>query len=116
MANYVLVHGGFTGGAYWSDVARLLEKDGHRVDVVQQLPSAGPDPNVLGDLQADAQVVRRAVDAVGGPVILVGHSYGGMVITELADHPAVVHSVYVAAFWPQRGESVSDMFAGVPVA
>ena len=114
MASYVLVHGGFVGGGYWSDVAQLLEKDGHRVDVVQQLPSAGRDPTVLGDLQADADLVRQAIEAVGDRVVLVGHSYGGMVITELADHPAVSHSVYLAAFWPQRGQSVMDMLASGP--
>ena len=114
MTNFVLVHGGFTGGAYWSDVAQRLEKAGHRVDVVEQLPSAGPDPAALGDLAADAAVVRQYVESVGEPVVLVGHSSGGMVITELADHPYVAHSVYLAAAWPSRGQSMTDMFAGGP--
>jgi pimeloyl-ACP methyl ester carboxylesterase len=114
MTNFVLVHGGFIGGWYWSDVAEKLEKAGHRVDVVEQLPSAGTDPATLGDLAADAAVVRQTVENVGEPVVLVGHSYGGMVITELADHPSVAHSVYLSAFWPQRGQSLADMLAGGP--
>jgi pimeloyl-ACP methyl ester carboxylesterase len=114
MANFVLVPGGFVGGWYWGGVAQRLEKAGHRVDVVEQLPSAGPDPATLGDLAADPAAVTQCVERVGEPVVLVGHSYGGMVITELADHPGVAHSVYLAAFWPSRGRSVMDMFSGGP--
>jgi pimeloyl-ACP methyl ester carboxylesterase len=115
MTNFVLVHGGFVGGWYWSDVAQRLEKAGHRVEVIEQMPSAGTDPAALGDLAADVEVVKQAVERVGEPVVLVGHSYGGMVITELADHPSVAHSVYVAAVWPQRGQSMMDMFAATPL-
>jgi pimeloyl-ACP methyl ester carboxylesterase len=115
MTNFVLVHGGFVGGWYWGEVAQRLEKAGHRVEVVEQMPSAGPDPAVLGDLAADVEVVKQAVERVGEPVVLVGHSYGGMVITELADHPSVAHSVYLAAVWPQRGQSLMDMFAEAPL-
>jgi pimeloyl-ACP methyl ester carboxylesterase len=114
MTNFVLVHGGWVGGWYWSEAADRLRKDGHRVEVIEQLPSAGTDPAALGDLAADAKVVKQAVERVGEPVVLVGHSYGGMVITELADHPAVAHSVYLAAFWPQRGQSAMDLFAAGP--
>ncbi|MFR9803996.1 alpha/beta fold hydrolase [Pseudonocardia sp. RS010] len=114
MATYVLVHGGFVGGWYWDEVRPRLEKAGHTVDVVPQLPSSGPDPSALGDLVADAEVVRRHVGSAEEPVVLVGHSYGGMVITELADHPDVAHSVYVAAFWPARGASVFDMLSTMP--
>ena len=114
VSNYVLVHGAFVGGSFWRETGALLEQEGHRVDVVEQLPSAGPDPASLGDLQADVDVVRRAVEALGQPVVLVGHSYGGMVLTELADHPAVTHAVYLAAFWPQRGQSVMDLLGGGP--
>src|SRR6516165_1429702 len=114
VSNYVLVHGAFVGGSIWRETAALLEKDGHRVDVVEQLPSAGPDRATLGDLQADVEVVTRAVEAVGQPVVLVGHSYGGMVLTELADHPAVTHAVYLAAFWPTRGQSVMEILGGGP--
>ena len=115
VSNYVLVHGAFVGGSIWRETAALLEKDGHRVDVVEQLPSAGTDRATLGDLQADVEVVTRAVEAVGQPVVLVGHSYGGMVLTELADHPAVTHAVYLAAFWPQRGQSAMDLLGGGPL-
>jgi pimeloyl-ACP methyl ester carboxylesterase len=80
------------------------------VDVIEQMPSAGRDPTALGDLQDDVDCVRQVVEAVGQPVVLVGHSYGGMVITELADHPAVAHTVYLSAFWPQQGQSVNDFF------
>jgi pimeloyl-ACP methyl ester carboxylesterase len=114
MSNYVLVHGAFVTGSYWSDVAALLEKEGHRVDVVDQLPSAGTDTAALGDLQADTDHVRRTIESVGEPVVLVGHSYGGMVLTELANHPAVAHAVYLAAFWPTQGQSVMDLLGGGP--
>jgi pimeloyl-ACP methyl ester carboxylesterase len=115
MTNYVLVPGGFVGGWYWRETAALLEKDGHRVHVVEQMPSAGRGPAKLGDLRADAEHVRRVVDAVGEPVVLVGHSYGGMVITELAGNPAVAHTVYLSAFWPQRGQSISDLLGDGPL-
>jgi pimeloyl-ACP methyl ester carboxylesterase len=115
MSNYVLVHGAFVGGSYWRDVAALLENDGHRVDVIEQMPSAGEDRAALGDLAADTELVRRTVESVGQPVVLVGHSYGGMVITELADHPGVAHAVYLAAFWPQPGQSVVDLLGGGPL-
>ncbi|MGQ0718509.1 MAG: alpha/beta fold hydrolase [Pseudonocardiales bacterium] len=114
MTNYVLVHGAFIGGWYWRDVAELLKKEGHRVEVVEQLPSIGTDPTALGDLHTDAAVVRQVIDAVGDQVTLVGHSYGGMVVTELADHPAVAHSVYLSALWPLRGQSCMDLFGGSP--
>ena len=115
MSNYVFVHGAFVGGSYWRDVAARLEQQGHRVDVVEQMPSAGEDAAALGDLQADTDCVRRTVESVGEPVVLVGHSYGGMVLTELADHPAVAHSVYLSAFWPTQGQSVVDLLGGGPL-
>jgi pimeloyl-ACP methyl ester carboxylesterase len=113
MSDYVLIHGGFGGGWVWDDVAKRLGKDGHRPQVVNQLPSGGFDPGSLGDLDADADHVRQALDAADEPVVLVGHSYGGMVITELADHPKVRHSVYVTALWPQRGQSGMNLFGDV---
>lgn len=115
MSNFLLVHGAWSGGWVWDDVARRLEKSGHRVTAVEQLPSAGPDPASLTDLTADADHVRTVLDTLDGPVVLVGHSYGGMVITELADHPKVRHSVYLAAFWPQRGQSLLDMLGHAPL-
>ena len=114
MSNYVLVHGAFVGGRYWRHVAALLETEGHRVDVIEQLPSAGEDPAALGDLEADTACVRRTVESAGDPVVLVGHSYGGMILTELADHPSVAHAVYLSAFWPARGQSVMDLLGDGP--
>ena len=112
MSDYLLVHGAFCGGWVWDDLAERLEKSGHRVRVVDQLPSAGTDPGSLGDLSANAHHVRQVLDTSDEPVVLVGHSYGGMVITELADHPKVRHSAYLTALWPQRGQSVLDLFGG----
>ncbi|MGQ0576574.1 MAG: alpha/beta fold hydrolase [Pseudonocardia sp.] len=113
MTSYVLVHGGFTDGWYWAETAELLEKAGHRVHVAD-LPSTGTSPAGLGGLAEDAAEVRRLVAAAGEPVVLVGHSYGGMVITELADDPGVVHSVYVSAFWPQRGQAITQLLPALP--
>jgi pimeloyl-ACP methyl ester carboxylesterase len=115
MSSYLLVHGAWGGGWVWDDVVPLLEKADHRVTVVDQLPSAGTDPTSLGDLSADAAHVRRVLVDLDEPVVLVGHSYGGMVITELADDPQVRHSVYLAAFWPQRGQSLLDLFGDGPL-
>ena len=96
MSDYLLVHGGFNGGWVWDQwLTERLEKAGHEVRVVDQLPSAGTDPASLGDLTTDANHVRQVLDTIDEPVVLVGHSYGGMVITELADHPKVRHSVYL---------------------
>jgi pimeloyl-ACP methyl ester carboxylesterase len=110
---YVLVHGGFVDGAYWADTAARLEKEGHRV-LVAELPSTGTDAADLGDLYADATTVRAMLDTVDGPAVLVGHSYGGMVITEVADHPAIARTVYLSALWPARGQSVLDVFGELP--
>lgn len=74
--------------SWWGEPAALLEKEGHRVHIAR-LPSTGTDPAALGGLADDVTEVRRLVDAAGEPVVLVGHSYGGMIVTELADHPAV---------------------------
>jgi pimeloyl-ACP methyl ester carboxylesterase len=98
MTTFVLVPGGSVGGWHSSEVADRLRKAGHRVEVIEQLPSGGTDPAALGGLAADAEAVKQIVERIGEPVILMGHSYGGVVITELADHPAVAHSVYLDAF------------------
>ena len=113
MSNYLLVHGAFCGGWVWDDVADRLMKAGQRVRVVEQLPSAGSDPKSLGDLSADANHVRQVLDTVDESVVLVGHSYGGMVITELAGHPKVQHSVYLTALWPHRGQSAMNLLGDV---
>lgn len=118
MSTFVLVHGGFVGGWYWGEVTKRLEKDGHLVDVVEQLPSCGPDPTSLGDLAADAAAIRKHIESAGEPVVLVGHSYSGMVITELAGHPGVAHSVYLAAAKPSLGQPLMDLMSmpGMPPA
>ncbi|WP_327139719.1 alpha/beta fold hydrolase [Nocardia sp. NBC_01327] len=106
----VLVHGGFVDGSGWQGVYDILRRDGFRVSVVQ---------NPTLTLDDDAAVTRRAIDALGGPVLLVGHSYGGAVITEAGTHEAVAGLVYITAFAPDTGESVlsltSDPAPGAPV-
>ncbi len=116
MSTVMLVHGAWCGGWVWDDVVPGLEQRGHRVLVVDQLPSAGPQAATAGGLDADIAHVRDALDGVAEPVTLVGHSYGGMVLTALADHPGVEHSVYLAAFWPAPGQSLMDMLGDGPPA
>lgn len=112
MTSYVLVHGGFVDGWYWGETATRLEREGHRVHVAE-LPSTGTDPSALGGMADDVAEVRRLVAAAGEPVVLVGHSYGGLVITEAADEPGVAHSVYVSAFWPERGQTLLELLGPV---
>src|SRR4026207_912213 len=108
--NVVLVHGGFVDGSGWESVYSLLKKDGYNVAIVQN-----PTISLAGDVAATKLVINEQ----NGPVILVGHSYGGAVITEAGTDPKVVGLVYVAAFAPDRGESVStlikDPVPGAPV-
>jgi len=101
----VLVHGGFVDGSGWEGVYRLLRKDGYGVSIVQH-------PTI--SLADDVAAVRRVVAAQDGPVILVGHSYGGVVITEAGNDPKVAGLVYIAAFAPDRGESVSSLIKDPP--
>jgi pimeloyl-ACP methyl ester carboxylesterase len=108
----LIVPGAFDGAWAWEPVLGSLRERGVRVEVIARLPSAGADPSGLGDLGDDAEHLRARVDQVAGPVVLCGHSYGGMVIAELAGHPAVIHSIYVAALWPARGQSVTDLLGG----
>ncbi|HEX4255597.1 MAG TPA: alpha/beta hydrolase [Streptosporangiaceae bacterium] len=103
--NVVLVHGGFVDGSGWQGVHDLLTRDGYRVSVVQ---------NPTLSLEEDAAVTRRAIDALDGPVVLVGHSYGGAVITEAGLDDQVAALVYVAAFAPDKGESVNSLISGFP--
>ncbi|MCX5239180.1 alpha/beta fold hydrolase [Streptomyces prunicolor] len=108
--NIVLVHGGFVDGSGWQSVHRLLTQDGFNVSVVQ-------NPTV--SLADDVAVTRRALDALDGPAVLVGHSYGGAVITEAGRHEGVAALVYIAAFAPDKDESVGTLVAdpapGAPV-
>ncbi|MFF3324555.1 alpha/beta fold hydrolase [Streptomyces sp. NPDC002889] len=101
----VLVHGGFVDGSGWRPVYDLLTRDGYRVGVVQ---------NPTMSLRGDAAAARLIIDAQDRPVVLVGHSYGGAVITEASTNPNVAALVYVAAFVPDAGESVDTLLAGFP--
>ena len=103
--NVVLVHGGFVDGSGWQAVHDLLTKDSYRVAVVQ---------NPTLSLEDDAAVTRRVIDELDGPAVLVGHSYGGAVITEAGLHDQVSALVYVCAFAPDKGESVNALISGFP--
>ena len=103
--NVVLVHGGFVDGSGWEGVHRVLKKDGFNVSIVQN-----PTVSLDGDVEATLQVLDRQ----DGPTILVGHSYGGAVITEAGTHEKVAGLVYIAAFAPDKGESVSTLIADPP--
>ena len=103
--NVVLVHGGFVDGSGWQGVYDLLTRDGFRVGVAQ---------NPTLSLEDDAAVTRRVIDEMDGPVVLVGHSYGGAVITEAGLHDKVAALVYITAFAPDKGESVSTLIADPP--
>src|SRR5271154_3027826 len=87
--NVVLVHGAFADGSGWKRVADILKHDGYKVSVVQHPETSYAD---------DQKYTKAAIDAMGGPVVLVGHSYGGSVITEAGNHPNVASLVYIAAF------------------
>jgi pimeloyl-ACP methyl ester carboxylesterase len=101
----VLVHGGFVDGSGWEDVYRILKKDGYRVSIVQ---------NPTTSLADDVAATKRVIAEQNGPVILVGHSYGGVVITEAGNDPSVAGLVYIAAFAPGRGESVAALIKDPP--
>ena len=101
----VLVHGGFVDGSGWQGVYDVLKKDGYTVSVVQH-------PTL--SLEDDAAATRRVIDAQSEPVVLVGHSYGGAVITEAGNDPNVAALVYIAAFVPDMGQSVNDLIGGFP--
>lgn len=103
--NVVLVHGGFVDGSGWEGVYSALKKDGYNVTIVQ-------NPTI--SLADDVAVTKRAIAAQDGPVILVGHSYGGVVITEAGNDPKVAGLVYIAAFAPDSGESVSALIKNPP--
>lgn len=103
--NVVLVHGGFVDGSGWQGVYDLLRKDGYIVSIVQNPTTS------LGD---DVAVTKRTLAALDGPAILVGHSYGGVVITEAGADPKVAGLVYIAAFAPDKGESVSSLIQNPP--
>ena len=101
----VLVHGGFVDGSGWEGVYKILKKDGYDVTIVQ---------NPTTSLTVDVDFTKRAIAAAPGNVILVGHSYGGVVISEAGNDPKVAGLVYIAAFAPDKGESVSSLIANPP--
>jgi pimeloyl-ACP methyl ester carboxylesterase len=105
--NIVLVHGAFADGSGWKPVADILRKDGYAVTVAQP---------PLTSLEDDVAATNRVLDRQNGPAILVGHSYGGAIITEAGNHPNVVGLVYVAAMAPDAGEVLGTLLASKPPA
>src|SRR3954470_19316355 len=105
MGAVVLVHGGFVDGSGWEDVYKILKKARYNVSIVQ-------NPTV--SLEDDVAVTKRVIAAQNGPVVLVGHSYGGAVITEAGNDPKVAGLVYIAAFALDKGESVAALIKDPP--
>jgi pimeloyl-ACP methyl ester carboxylesterase len=105
--NVVLVHGAFADGSGWEAVAKILKADGYKVSVVQHPETSYAE---------DQKYTKAAIEAMGGPVVLVGHSYGGSVITEAGNHPNVKALVYIAAFALDEGESCASIEQAVPQA
>lgn len=105
LASIILVHGGFVDGSGWQGVYQQLKKDGYEVTIVQ---------NPTTSLADDVAFTKRAIAEQKSPVILVGHSYGGVVVTEAGNDPKVAGVVYIAAFAPDEGESVSSLIANPP--
>ncbi len=103
--NVVLVHGGFVDGSGWQGVYKALKENGYNVSIVQ-------NPTI--SLADDLAVTKRTLAAQDGPAILVGHSYGGVVITEAGNDPKVAALVYIAAFAPDTGESVASLIQNPP--
>ena len=101
----VLVHGGFVDGSGWEGVYGALRKEGYQVAVVQ---------NPTTSLEADVAATKQVIAAQPGPVVLVGHSYGGAVITEAGNDPKVAALVYITAFAPDTGESVASLIKNPP--
>lgn len=103
--NIVLVHGAFVDGSGWQGVYDQLTADGYRVAVVQ---------NSTVSLAGDVAATHQVLDSLDGPAVLAGHSYGGAVITEAGNHPNVAALAYIAAFAPDKGESVGTLIADPP--
>jgi pimeloyl-ACP methyl ester carboxylesterase len=104
--NVVIVHGAFADGSGFKKLYSILTKKGYNVTIVQ---------NPLTSLKDDVDATRRALDKQDGPVILVGHSWGGTVITEAGTHPKVAALVYIAAFMPDKGEATGQLAMSLPM-
>jgi pimeloyl-ACP methyl ester carboxylesterase len=105
--NVVLVHGAFADGSGWEPVANILKNDGYKVSVPQPPETSYAE---------DQKCTKAAIDAMDGPVVLVGHSYGGSIITEAGNHPKVAALVYIAAFALDDGESCASIEQALPQA
>src|SRR6201996_2581000 len=105
--NVVLVHGAFADGSGWQAVASILKADGYKVAVAQPPETSYAD---------DQKHTKAVIDAMDGPVVLVGHSYGGSIITEAGNHPKVAALVYIAAFGLDEGESCASIEQALPPA
>jgi pimeloyl-ACP methyl ester carboxylesterase len=105
--NVVLVHGAFADGSGWAAVAKILKANGYKVSVAQPPETSYAD---------DQKHTKAVIDAMGGPVVLVGHSYGGSIITEAGNHPEVKALVYIAAFALDEGESCASIEQALPQA
>src|SRR6201981_3995474 len=105
--NVVLVHGAFADGSGWRAVADILKRDGYKVSVAQPPETSYAD---------DQKYTKAAIEAMGGPVVLVGHSYGGSIITEAGNNPNVAALVYIAAFALDEGESCASIEQALPQA
>src|ERR1700691_2748659 len=105
--NVVLVHGAFADGSGWEAVANILKNDGYKVSVPQPPETSYAD---------DQKYTKAAIDAMDGPVVLVGHSYGGSIITEAGNHPKVRALVYIAAFALDEGDSCASIEQALPQA
>lgn len=105
--NIVIVHGAFADGSGWKSVYNILTKKGYHVSIVQ---------NPLTSLEADVNATNSVLDTQDGPAILVGHSWGGTVITEAGVHPKVAGLVYVAAFMPDKGETTAKWIEASPAS
>ncbi|MGH9079312.1 MAG: alpha/beta fold hydrolase [Acidimicrobiales bacterium] len=114
-SSVLLVHGAWHGAWCWDRVADSLMARGVPT-VVVDLPGHGEDPGPFGDLHSDAERVRQVLGTLGHPVVLVGHSYGGAVITEAGLHPSVGHLVYLCALALDGGETCMSATVGLPGA
>ncbi len=113
-ATVVLVHGAFHGSGYWASTLKGLADLGIPA-IAPDLPGHGADTRPLADLYGDTDAISAVLDTISGPVVLVGHSYGGAIITAAGMHPSVQHVVYLAAFLLEEGETVANAGAAADI-